>query len=531
MLLHVNIEDLLSARTVESDRIEFKEGWNPDAIYRTICAFANDFDNAGGGYIMIGVEEENGTAKRPVKGLGSKEIAEIQKKMIGFNNLINPVYFPKLYIEEVDGKQIIILWIPGGSSRPYEVPEYVTAKEKKCNYYIRQYASSVKANTEQTQELIALANQVPFDDRSNLDATLDDISPVLVQDFLRVSGSRLAELVGHQPLDEILQQMSLLDGPSERQYLRNVALMVFSEYPDRFFPYTCIDLVHFPNGPADEQFIEKKFKGPVQQQIKQALSYIQGNILHELVTKVQGQPEAVRVWNYPYRAFEELLANCIYHRNYHEREPVTIRIEPNAIYLYNIGGPDRSIKMDDFKKGRVFPKRYRNRRLGDFLKELDLTEGRATGVPVVFDSMYRNGSPDPIFETDEYRTWFRVTLLINPAFARMSDNESPASEDISMIDQLGSLVSSLVSNLVSNEPVYKDFARILLFLGDGSRKREDILKHIGVSNQTYNYRNYIEPLEKAGLVQKAYPDKPQSPRQQYLLTAKGESFILNFMNA
>jgi ATP-dependent DNA helicase RecG len=55
--------------------------------------------------------------------------------------------------------------------------------------------------------------------------------------------------------------------------------------------------------------------------------------------------------------------------------------------------------MEDFRKGRVFPKRYRNRRLGDFLKELDLTEGRATGVPVVFDAMHRNGSPEPIFET------------------------------------------------------------------------------------------------------------------------------------
>ncbi len=54
-MLHLNIEDLLSARTVESERIEYKEGWNPDAIYRSICAFANDFDNIGGGYILVGV--------------------------------------------------------------------------------------------------------------------------------------------------------------------------------------------------------------------------------------------------------------------------------------------------------------------------------------------------------------------------------------------------------------------------------------------------------------------------------------------
>ena len=190
MPFHINIEDLLSARTVESDRIEFKEGWNPDAIYRTICAFANDFDNTGGGYILIGVEEDQGVAKRPIKGLTTEQIAEIQKKMIGFNNLIKPEYFPKLYIEEIDEKPLIILWIPGGSNRPYEVPENVTAKEKRSFYYIRQYANSIRASQEQAQELIGLANQVPFDDRPNLNATIDDVSPVLVQDYLRISGSR-----------------------------------------------------------------------------------------------------------------------------------------------------------------------------------------------------------------------------------------------------------------------------------------------------------------------------------------------------
>lgn len=117
MPLHINIEDLLSARTVESDRIEFKEGWNPDSIYRTICAFANDFDNTGGGYILIGVEEDKGIAKRPIKGLTTEQISEIQKKMIGFNNLIKPEYFPELYIEEIDENKLIILWIPGGSNR------------------------------------------------------------------------------------------------------------------------------------------------------------------------------------------------------------------------------------------------------------------------------------------------------------------------------------------------------------------------------------------------------------------------------
>ena len=58
MAIPVNIEDLLHKRKIESTRIEFKTGWNPDKIYRTICAFANDFDNIGGGYIIVGVKKK-----------------------------------------------------------------------------------------------------------------------------------------------------------------------------------------------------------------------------------------------------------------------------------------------------------------------------------------------------------------------------------------------------------------------------------------------------------------------------------------
>lgn len=43
---------------------------------------------------------------------------------------------------------------------------------------------------------------------------------------------------------------------------------------------------------------------------------------------------------------------------------------------------------------------YRNRRLGEFLKELDLTEGRSTGIPTIQDGLVKNGSPRATFETD-----------------------------------------------------------------------------------------------------------------------------------
>lgn len=95
MILPVNIESLINKNVVESNRIEYKKGWNPDSIYRSICAFANDFDDEGGGYIIIGVEEHNGRALRPVVGLDIEQLDTIQKKMVGFNNLIVPYYAPK----------------------------------------------------------------------------------------------------------------------------------------------------------------------------------------------------------------------------------------------------------------------------------------------------------------------------------------------------------------------------------------------------------------------------------------------------
>ena len=47
MALAININDLLNKQKIESNRIEFKKGWNPGSIYHSICAFANDFDDLG----------------------------------------------------------------------------------------------------------------------------------------------------------------------------------------------------------------------------------------------------------------------------------------------------------------------------------------------------------------------------------------------------------------------------------------------------------------------------------------------------
>jgi ATP-dependent DNA helicase RecG len=70
--------------------------------------------------------------------------------------------------------------------------------------------------------------------------------------------------------------------------------------------------------------------------------------------------------------------------------------------------------MDDLKQGKAVSRRYRNRRIGEFLKELDLTEGRSTGISKILKVMKGNGSPPPEFETDDDRSYFLIRLPVHP---------------------------------------------------------------------------------------------------------------------
>lgn len=238
MPLPINIEDLLNKRKVESNRIEFKAGWNPDKIYHTICAFATDFENIGGGYILVGVEEVDGVAKRPVKGLDEKEIDRILKEMVGFDAKISPSYITKVSPEEVDGKNILAIWVPSGINRPYSVLESVVAKKSVPKYYIRSKSSTIEAKGELLDEVRELANRVPFDERGNASATIDDISSILVYDHLKKVGSKLIDNFAAKSLIDILDEMDLLTGAVENRQIKNCALMMFCEHPEKFFPVT-----------------------------------------------------------------------------------------------------------------------------------------------------------------------------------------------------------------------------------------------------------------------------------------------------
>ena len=420
MALAINIEDLLNKQKIESNRIEFKKGWNPASIYHSVCAFANDFDDLGGGCIVVGVDtdDDTGMAIRPVEGVIVEKIDGILQEMVGYNNKMSPYYMPRTSVEEVDGKQVLVIWCPAGINRPYSVPENVIAKNGSKEYfYIRSGTNSIIAKGEVLDELRELASRIPFDEKGNPDIKLEDISTLLLREYLVKVGSKLANELWSRPIADILDQMNLFTGPQEQRWLKNVAAMMFCEIPEKYFPYTQVDVVMFPDGKQKNphNFTEKIFKGSVPQLIKQTMDYLRTTILYETVQKVPDRAEANRFWSYPYEALEEAVVNSLYHRDYSQHEPVEITIEPDGIDILNCPGPDRSISMESIVKGDMLKsRRYRNRYLGDFLKELDLTEGRSTGVPTIQEKLADNGSPRATFETTEDRLTFLIHIPIHP---------------------------------------------------------------------------------------------------------------------
>ena len=310
MALPINIEDLLNKNKVESDRIEFKKGWNPVSIYRSICAFANDIDNIGGGYILVGVEEENGVAKRPVCGLSDESLDKIHREILQYNQLIEPSYAPRL------------------------------------------------------------------------------------------------------------------------------------------------------------------------------------------------------------------------HRNYQEREPVEITIEPDRVSILSYSGPDRTISMQAIKEAKSLrSRRYRNRRLGEFLKELELTEGRATGIPTIQKALSENGSSLATIETDESRTYFLMDIPCHPDFVKnvLVDVQVECLD----LKQVAIKISQLCPSyrLVVSQSDIEKLAQCLL-RATTEVSGHDMLDGIDTTSYKQRKRKYLDQLITMGLVEMTKPDKPTASDQKYRCTTLGKQMIM-----
>ena len=319
---------------------------------------------------------------------------------------------------------------------------------------------------------------------------------------------------------ELGRQMQIVDGPNEALFPKNVGLLFFNPEPERFFPATQIDVVWFPEGAGGDKFTEKIFRGPLARIAREALDYIRRNYISETVIKHPDRAEATRVENFPYAAIEEAVANAVYHRGYDVREPIEVRIGRDEIVVLSYPGPDRSVRLEELRAGRALPRRYRNRRIGEFLKELDITEGRSTGIPKILHAMQANGSPPPVFDFDEDHTYFMCRLPVHPK-ATMPEGLAEPTGSHAGLNQPTGLQSGAHDAEVTPEVTPE--VRRMLSVMRGEMSRADIQAELGLKDEKHFRENYQQVAVKLGLVEMTIPGKPNSRLQKYRLTPKGRS--------
>ena len=508
--LPINIDHLFRQRTIEGERIEYKAGWNPKSVLHTICAFANDFHNLGGGYIVLGVEERDGRPVLPPRGIPPDSIDAIQKELLNLgNSAIQPYYHPFTGTYAIDGRSILVLWAPSGETRPFKAKVNLTRGRSEWAYFVRKHTSTVRWRGRDERDLLSLAATVPFDDRYRQTASLDDLSHRLIQEFLRDIGSDLAAEAAELSMATLGHRMNIVGGPPEARFPKNVGLLFFNDRPHDFFPATQIDVVWFPDGPGGDHFEEKEFRGPLSIILSEAIGYIGRNYLKETVVKHPHKPEAERFWNFPIGAIEEALVNAIYHRSYEEREPVEVRITPEELVVLSFPGADRSIRMEDFKNGQAVSRRYRNRRIGEFLKELELAEGRSTGIPKILRAMQQNGSPAPVFESDDDRTWFLVRLPVHERVSHVATEHET--------DQVTTQGTPQVT------PQVVGHVELLVTALTGEMSRAQLQAALKLRDRKHFVTVYLQPALKGGMVEMTLPDKPNSRNQRYRRTVQGDA--------
>lgn len=177
---------------------------------------------------------------------------------------------------------------------------------------------------------------------------------------------------------------------------------------------------------------------------------------------------------------------------------------PDKISILSYVSPDRSISIDAIQKAERLKSRcYRNRRLGDYLKELQLSEGRGTGIPTIQDELRRNGSAPAVIETNEERSYFLIEI---PCREGLGDRVLIGDDFISSDD----------------DKINDKIKSVLLKISElGIAKRKDLHDAIKISMPT------IDRILKQLISEDLNLIEYQGSRKTggYVLTEKGKAFI------
>jgi len=406
-----------------------KAGFDPDDIVKNICAFANDLNGWGGGYLILGCSEKDGRPVLPPVGLSENKMNEYQLQMKGICNQLDPYYWPVMKPCKYGDRSLLMLWVPVGDRRPYTAPERQSNKSQKV-HYVRNGSQTRIPNAVEQARLLEQASRVKFESAIHPEAPLEAISRELIINYLSKTKSILFEDAESMSLEELCNSLMLAKRiPGDQLRPINLGLLLFCDKPEVYFPGAFVEIVFFNDDDATDIREELVFSGPVNKQLDEVLNFFERRVI--ATKQIPAKPKARAIQNYPIVAIREAVVNALYHRSYEVDNKVEIAIRPSSIQILSFQGPPPSVTEATLLQERQDVHDYRNPVLGSFLKDFGLAEKRATGLKRIRKELAKNGSRGPTFDIGDHRTHFKIVMNQHPDWeADRLNFDIPTSDDI-----------------------------------------------------------------------------------------------------
>jgi len=399
--------DLGQLASRESEQVEWKRNVaDIDNVLKTITAFANDFQNLGGGYVVCGAEEikdDHGFPKVEFPGLTSARFKEVEGKVLAdCRAKIDPEATP--IVDElpgsVEGQRVLVFIVPASTNAHC----YRASGKETSTYYVRISRETIEARNGVLRELLVRKGaQEPWDRRPNLQAALADIDLLSFRDVLQQTGNWNPSIGVEDYFGKGMRLSALVPSLGERRLLdheirpRNFALILFGREPTRFFPGAYTKVSFYPGKDRSEPTSERKeLFGSVVEQARNAIDLLRTHS-STAFDKEASEPNAPK---YPERALQEALINAIVHRDYELDEPTSITVFADRVEIRSPGGLPRTVDRQKFLSGAASPS-WRNQSLAYFFNKLQLAQAEGQGIPTILRTMRQLGSPDPLFELEE----------------------------------------------------------------------------------------------------------------------------------
>ena len=203
------------------------------------------------------------------------------------------------------------------------------------------------ATISEEYELLRKFSAYHFSSDVNPVATIDDLDIDYLREYMKLASNR--DLSASISKMEIVKALNLLPNNELSTRVKNCAILMFSNQPEKIIPYSSIDIITDTLG-TSKRMEAKSFSGPIWKQYFSSLKYIEDNFLRTITVRKDNIATNEKVSNFPFKAVEELLANAIVHKNYESGKSIQVYISEKMINIINYNRPLPPVTIKDLNE-------------------------------------------------------------------------------------------------------------------------------------------------------------------------------------